>query len=85
MTLEEQISAYKEIGKKIDELEEKKKTLGVAIMQQMQGKKMEVAGYVVRRYSRLSIKISLEEARTLNAVKLEETIDKNKKPAPKTP
>lgn len=78
MTLEEQIKAYNEIGKQIDELEQQKKAFATAIMQQMEGKTIRVADYLVRRYSRLSIKLSIEEARTLDAIKIEETVDKNK-------
>ena len=78
MNLEEQIRAYNELGKNIDELEQQKKALGAAIMQQMQEKTMRVADYLVRRYSRLSIKLSTEEARTLDAIKIEEAVDKGK-------
>lgn len=78
MNLEEQIGKYNEIRKNIDELEQQKKALGIAIMEQMEGKTMQVAGYLVRRYSRLSIKLSLEEARIFNAVKMEEMVDKDK-------
>ncbi|HSW71907.1 MAG TPA: hypothetical protein VLG44_00670 [Chlamydiales bacterium] len=78
MNLEEKIAAYKEIVKKIDELEEEKKELGKAIMQEMQGKTMQVANFMVRKYSRLLIKIPLEKARILGAVKMEEAVDKEK-------
>ena len=78
MTLEEQIRAYAEIGKQINELDQQKKALGNAIMQQMEGKTVRVADYLVRRYSRLSIKLSIEEARVFDAVKIEETVDKEK-------
>lgn len=44
----------------------------------MQGKALKLAGFHVRCCTRLSIKLTLEEARTLNAVKLEDTIDKEK-------
>lgn len=78
MNLEGQINAYNELRKKIEELEQQKKALGTAIMKQMEGKTMRVADYLVRRYSRLSIKLSIEEARTLDAIKMEETVDKDK-------
>ena|SRR5271157_395789 len=78
MNLEEQIRAFHEIGKQIDALERQKKALGAAIMLQMQGKTMQVADYLVRRYSRLAIKTSLEEARAIDAIKLEESVDKDK-------
>lgn len=78
MGLEEQIRAFHEIGKQIDALDRQKKALGAAIMLQMQGKTMQVADYLVRRYSRLAIKTSLEEARAIDAIKLEEAVDKDK-------
>lgn len=78
MNLQNQIKLHKELSKKIDELENEKKTLGLAIMHQMQGKTLTVPGFIVRRYSRLSIKLSIAEARSYNAVKLEETVDKDK-------
>jgi len=78
MNLEEQIKVYKEIGGKIEELEQQKKALGVTIMEQMSDKTLRTVDYLVRRYSRLSIKLSLEEARLLSATKMEETVDKDK-------
>jgi hypothetical protein len=78
MNLEEQIKMHKELSYAIEELERKKRALGIAIMQQMQGKSMQVANYVVKRFMRLSFKVSLEEARLLNATKMEETVDRDK-------
>lgn len=78
MELEEQIAAYRELAKKIRELEEQKKALSAMILQQMDTKILHVANYVVRRYNRLSIKLSLEEARILDSVKMEEVIDKDR-------
>lgn len=78
MSLEDQIKLHKSLSIKIKELEEQKKTLGVSIMQAMQGKTLQLGGYLVKCYSRLSIKLSVEEARPYNAVKLEETVDKDK-------
>ena len=75
MELEEQVRAYREMGKQLEELEQKRKVLGATILQQMDGKSMEVAEYRVRRYSRLSIKLSLREARLIDAVKMKEVID----------
>jgi hypothetical protein len=77
-TLENQIRLHKEISKKIDELETQKRQLGIAIMQQMQSKTLQIPGFFVRHCSRFSIKTSLEEARSFNAVRLEEAIDKDK-------
>lgn len=77
-SIEDQVKAYKELGETIDALEERRKAIGAAIMQQMQGKSLQVAEYNVRKINRLSIKLSLEEARSFNAIKLEETVDKDK-------
>lgn len=78
MHLQDQVKLHKELSKKIDELEFQKKELGLAIMRQMTTKKLTLPGYVVRRYNRLSIKLTIDEARALNAVKLEESVDKEK-------
>ena len=78
MNLEDQIKLHKALSKKIEELEEEKRILGLAIMQQMQSKTLRIPGFVVRCCNRLSIKLSIEEARSLNAVKLEELVDKEK-------
>jgi hypothetical protein len=78
MDLEEQIKLHKALSKKIEEMEEQKKALGLAIMQQMQSKTLQIPGFVVRCFNRLSIKLSIEEARSLNAIKLEEIVDKDK-------
>jgi hypothetical protein len=78
MDLEDQIKLHKALSKKIGEMEEEKKALGLAIMQQMQSKTLRIPGFIVRCCNRLSIKLSLEEARSLNAVKLEEVVDKDK-------
>lgn len=78
MNLEEQIKLHKQLSKKIDELEEKRRHLGMTIMLHMQGKSLQVPGFLVRKFSRVSIKTTLEEARSLNATKLEEVIDKDK-------
>lgn len=61
-------------------LEEKKKALGKQILELMPAylKSYHVEDLVVRRYSRLSIKMTLEEAKALSLSKLEEVIDKEK-------
>jgi hypothetical protein len=41
------------------------KALGVAILQQMQEKKVQFADYTAHRYERFSIKLTVEEARGL--------------------
>jgi hypothetical protein len=78
MDLEEQIRAFRALRDEIAGLEKRKKALGAAILQQMQEKTMYVAGYVVRRYQRISIKLSLEDARRFDAVKTEEVVDKDR-------
>lgn len=80
MTIEEKIQLYKSLGKQIEELEEQKKLLAKEILQAIpqDTKMVRIADYNVRRISRLSIKISLENARLLDAVKMEEVIDKDR-------
>jgi len=78
MNLEDQIKLYKDLSQKIEEMEEQKKALSHTIMQAMQGRTLKLAGYLVRCCSRLNIKVTLDEARILNAVKLEEIVDKEK-------
>ena|ERR1700733_12601885 len=78
MNIEEQIRRHKEISLKIEELEAQKKALGQSILQAMTTKSLLVDDYVVKRYSRISITMTPEEARSYNAVKLEEVVDKDK-------
>jgi len=76
--LEDQIRLHKTISQKIEELEEQKKALSLKIMQQMQSKTLQLGGFLVRKISRIQINLSVEEARSLNAVIWEESVDKNK-------
>lgn len=80
MTLEEKVNAYKELRSKIEELENQKKLLVAEILQLIpkETKSMQVSGSTVRRYSRLSIKISIENAKILDAVKMQEVVDREK-------
>ncbi len=78
MDFQEQVKRHKEISLQIEELEKEKKALGTAIMNQMQGKTARVSDYLVRRMQRISISTSIEDARILNATKMEETVDKDK-------
>ena len=78
MSLEDQIRLHKEISIKIEELEEQKKALGQAIMQAMTGKSLQIGGYLVKRYSRLCISTTPDQARLFHAVKFEEVVDKDK-------
>jgi hypothetical protein len=78
MSLEELIRAYQELAHNIAKLEDQKKELSRTILREMPGKMLSVAGYIVRRYDRFSVKIPIEEARKLNATKMEEVIDRDK-------
>lgn len=78
MNLFEQVKLHKEISKKIEELEAQKKELGIKIMEQMTSPVLQLPGYHVKRLNRLSIKLSIENARALNAIILEEAVDKDK-------
>lgn len=80
MVLEEKIEVYKALRKEIEELEMKKKILGAEILSMMPSdtKTLIVASHVVKRYSRLSIRTSLENARLIGASKMEEVVDKDK-------
>ena len=80
MTLEEKVAAYKELGKKIEELEKERKILVAEILQSIpkETKSIQVAGYCVKRVCRLSIKTSLENAKMFDAVKVQEVVDKEK-------
>ena len=78
MDLEAKIKLHKELSKKIEEMEEQKRSLSITIMQQMESKTLRVPGFLVRCCSRINIKLSIEEARSLNAVKVEEIVDKDK-------
>jgi len=75
MDFEELVRLHKEISQHIEDLEEQKKALGVSILQQMKSKSLKVGPYVVRSCSRLSIAMSIEEARALNATKMKEVVD----------
>jgi hypothetical protein len=75
-TLEEQVQAYRDLGKQINELEAKRKELSLSIFQQLAEEKTIIAGYTVRRYERLSFRVPLEQAREYGATKTEEVIDK---------
>lgn len=77
--LEDQVKAYKDLSNQIAELDEKRKTLSAKILQMLSkdAKTFYIAGYRVQRFERLSIKISVENARILGATKNEEVINKD--------
>ena len=76
--LEDLVRMHKEKSLKIQELELEKKALGILILNQMTDKKLTVADYIVRRYKKLTIKLALDEARLYDAVKMEETVDRDR-------
>lgn len=78
MKFEEQIKLHKELSQQIELLEQQKRELGLSILQHMQNKKIEVGPFVVRKCSRLTIKVTVDEARAMNATKIEEVVDKDK-------
>ena len=78
MTLEEKTAVYREICRKIHQLEEEKKSLAQEILAEMPSKKMVFSGYIARVYTRLVIQVPIEEARRLDATKMVEQVDKEK-------
>lgn len=78
MSLEDHIRQHKEISLKIEELEEQKKALGQEILRRMEGKSLQVNGYLVKRCSRVSISSTIDQARLFQATKMEEVVDKDK-------
>ncbi len=77
MNLEEQIKRHKEISIKVEELEEEKRALTQSILQSMTDKFHQIGNYQVRRQSKIIVTTSLEDARHLEATKMEETVDKD--------
>ena len=78
MSLEETLLLYRKLVSQIAELEQKKQELRRDILAQMPSKTLSTAGHTVRCYDRLSIKTPIEEARRLQATKMEEVLDKDK-------
>ena len=78
--IENKVAAYKELGQKIEELEEQKKKLVEEILTLMpqEAQSLRVAHFQVKRIVRLSIKTTLEEAKVWDAIKLEQVLDKQK-------
>lgn len=76
--LEDKVKTYKKLVNDIAELEQRRKNLSKEILQMLatDAKTFYIAGYRVQRFSRLSIKTSLEEARALGATKSEEIINR---------
>ena len=80
MNLEKKIAAYKDLGKRIEELERQKKVLVAEILQfiPIETKSIQIAGNCVKRVRRLSIRTSIESAKLFHAVKMQEVVDKEK-------
>jgi hypothetical protein len=80
MTIEDKVKEYKELIRRIEELEEQKRGISAEILQLMpyETRSLQVGEYIVRSHNRLSIKISLHNAKNLGAVKLQEVVDKEK-------
>jgi hypothetical protein len=78
MSLEEQVDLYKELRSKIEMLEGQKKAVAATIAQLMEADKVDLGGCIVRRYKRLYITLSLDNARALGATKTKEAVDQQK-------
>lgn len=78
MDLSEKVAAYKRLISQIETLEEEKRNIAAQIIEEMPGSKFETAEFKATRYQRLSIRLSLEKARELQATKMEELVDKEK-------
>ncbi|MBI3237064.1 MAG: hypothetical protein HYZ48_05140 [Chlamydiales bacterium] len=74
----EKVQKYKEIQKKIEELETEKKALVGEILDLMpqEMSTMELSTYRIKRVSRLSIQIRLASAEALGAVKMQKVVDR---------
>lgn len=57
-------------------MQERKKSLGLAILEQMSEKTLSLADYTVKKCERISFRTTLEEAKELGATKQEEVLDK---------
>ena len=78
MSLEDKLVAYRELCRQIQRLEEEKKALSALILQEMPNKKMAFADCIARVYTRLSIRIPMEQARMFDATKMVEQVDRAK-------
>ncbi|HUD01029.1 MAG TPA: hypothetical protein VMR37_01765, partial [Rhabdochlamydiaceae bacterium] len=80
MSLEEKILKYRQLQEHIKLLEEQKQKIYQEILQSFPKDSQEIFSdnFRLRRYFRLTIRTSLEEARTFDATKTEEFVDKEK-------
>ncbi|MBS0605557.1 MAG: hypothetical protein AB7H48_09030 [Parachlamydiales bacterium] len=74
----EKVQAYKEVQRKIEELEEQKKLLVSEILDLMPKDEpsVQLDAYRVKRTTRLSIGISVQDAEAFGAVKMEKIVDR---------
>lgn len=80
MTLEEKIIEYKALQEQIKALEEKKAELYKQILASFPRDSGEInsENYRVKRYTKFTIRTTVEEARAFQATKVEESVDKEK-------
>ncbi len=78
MTLKDLARQHKELSLKIEALEAERKLLGQTILQAMTDKSMCFGAYTIRRFSRVSITSTIDQAREFQAIKMEEVVDKDK-------
>ena len=79
MSLEEKVISYRELALKIAELESEKKLLSQEILMLMprNAETLRIQNLQVKRFTRLTIKTSLEDAKIFGAIKIEEVVDKD--------
>jgi hypothetical protein len=80
MTLEEKIIEYKELQAQIKVLEEKKAESYKEILASFPKNSQEInsENFRVKRYTKFTIRTTLEEARAFQATKVEESVDKER-------
>ncbi len=80
MSLEEKVLKYKQIQNEIKRLETEKEIVYEEILHSFQQDEKELfsESFRVRKYVRLSIKTTVEEAKAFGATKVEELVDKDK-------
>lgn len=80
MTLDEKIILYKELQAKVKELETQKQKVYQEILGSFSNDQvqLETGQFLLKKFTRFTIKTSIEDARTLEATKTEETVDKDK-------
>lgn len=78
--IEAKVVVYKKLAEKIEELEAQKKEISQEILRLMpeNGNTVHLPQFCVRRIVRLSIKTSVEIAKTFGATKMKEVVDGDK-------